>query len=72
MEESGSKQNVTQLLTLVNGGDSRSAEELLPLVYNELRRLARSRMANEAPARPSNPPHSSTKPASASSSAATT
>jgi RNA polymerase sigma factor (TIGR02999 family) len=30
-------------------GDTRTAEELLPLVYNELRRLAAVKMANELP-----------------------
>ncbi|HZW07578.1 MAG TPA: ECF-type sigma factor, partial [Phycisphaerales bacterium] len=40
---------VTQLLNAASGGDSRAAEELLPLVYQELRKLARARMANEAP-----------------------
>lgn len=39
---------VTQLLQMAKGGDSRAAEELLPLVYEELRRLARGRMAHEA------------------------
>jgi RNA polymerase sigma factor (TIGR02999 family) len=38
---------VTQLLQLARGGDSRAAEELLPLVYEELRRLAHGRMARE-------------------------
>lgn len=40
--------DVTLLLAKVSEGDSRAAAELLPLVYDELRRLARSRMANEA------------------------
>src|SRR3974377_450752 len=31
------------------GADSKSAAELLPLVYEELRRLAAHKMANEAP-----------------------
>lgn len=39
---------VTQLINLASGGDSRAAEELLPLVYQELRRLARARMAAES------------------------
>ena len=30
-------------------GDSKAAEELLPLVYDELRKLAAHKMANEAP-----------------------
>jgi RNA polymerase sigma factor (TIGR02999 family) len=42
-----SPHEVTQLLHLAKGGDSRAAEELLPLVYDELRRLAHGRMARE-------------------------
>jgi RNA polymerase sigma factor (TIGR02999 family) len=38
---------VTQLLELAGNGDSHAAAELLPLVYEELRRLARSRMSQE-------------------------
>lgn len=38
---------VTQLLAAVNDGDSHAAAQLLPLVYDELRKLAKSRMANE-------------------------
>src|SRR3974377_428572 len=42
---------VTQLLEAAGAGDARAAEELLPLVYEELRRLAASKMANEPPGR---------------------
>jgi RNA polymerase sigma factor (TIGR02999 family) len=38
---------VTQLLEAINGGDAKAASDLLPMVYEELRRLARARMANE-------------------------
>jgi RNA polymerase sigma factor (TIGR02999 family) len=38
-----------RLLDSLAGGDPRAAGELLPLVYEELRRLARSRMAHETP-----------------------
>lgn len=38
---------VTQLLVAAAGGDSHAARELLPLVYEELRRLAQVRMARE-------------------------
>jgi RNA polymerase sigma factor (TIGR02999 family) len=41
--------DVTQLLSAIDSGDPQAAEELLPLVYQELRRLAASRMANERP-----------------------
>jgi RNA polymerase sigma factor (TIGR02999 family) len=36
---------VTQLLNAIDAGDSRAAEELLPLVYAELRKLAAARMS---------------------------
>ncbi len=39
----------TQLLNAIENGDAKAADQLLPLVYNELRRLASSRMAHEAP-----------------------
>lgn len=42
-------QNVTQLLAAIEDGDRRAAEELLPLVYDELRRLAKQKLAREAP-----------------------
>ncbi|MCP5516638.1 MAG: sigma-70 family RNA polymerase sigma factor [Verrucomicrobiales bacterium] len=40
---------VTRLLDAVERGESQAAEELLPLVYGELRRLAAVRMAAEKP-----------------------
>jgi len=40
--------SVTLLLTRAQEGDSSAADELLPLVYDELRRLAAARMTNEA------------------------
>jgi len=40
---------ITAILDRVEQGDSNAAEELLPLVYEELRKLAAARMANEAP-----------------------
>ena len=39
--------DVTQLLDRVQRGDTKAADELLPLVYEELRKLAAIRMANE-------------------------
>ena len=39
--------DVTQILSQIESGDLSAAEELLPLVYDELRRLAKARMANE-------------------------
>ncbi len=40
--------DVTQLLAAIESGDPWAAEELLPLVYGELRRLAARKMAREA------------------------
>jgi RNA polymerase sigma factor (TIGR02999 family) len=40
---------VTELLDAVEAGDPLAAEQLLPLVYDELRRLAAARLAGEAP-----------------------
>jgi RNA polymerase sigma factor (TIGR02999 family) len=41
--------DVTQLLQAVAAGDRRAGAELLPLVYDELRKLAAARMAAERP-----------------------
>jgi len=41
--------HVTQVLEAMTRGEARAAEELLPLVYDELRRLAAAKMAQEAP-----------------------
>jgi RNA polymerase sigma factor (TIGR02999 family) len=41
--------DVTRLLDAVDRGEPQAAEELLPLVYEELRRLAHQKMANEKP-----------------------
>src|ERR1700756_3259472 len=40
---------VTRILSAIEQGDPRAAEQLLPLVYDELRRLAAARMAHEKP-----------------------
>ena len=40
---------VTRILSALEEGDQRAAEQLLPLVYDELRKLAAQRMAQEAP-----------------------
>jgi RNA polymerase sigma factor (TIGR02999 family) len=40
---------VTQILSAIERGDPRAAEQLLPLVYDELRRLAARRLASEGP-----------------------
>jgi RNA polymerase sigma factor (TIGR02999 family) len=41
--------DVTSILTAVAGGDPSAADQLLPLVYAELRKLAAQRMAAEVP-----------------------
>lgn len=41
--------DVTQLLSRIESGDPTAADQLLPLVYEELRRLARARLAREKP-----------------------
>jgi RNA polymerase sigma factor (TIGR02999 family) len=40
---------VTRILHSIESGDAQAAEDLLPLVYEDLRKLAAHRMANEAP-----------------------
>jgi RNA polymerase sigma factor (TIGR02999 family) len=42
-----SAEQVTQILAAAGAGDERAAERLLPLVYEELRRLASVRMAHQ-------------------------
>ena len=41
--------DVTQILSQIEQGDNSTAEELLPLVYDELRKLAAAKLANEKP-----------------------
>jgi RNA polymerase sigma factor (TIGR02999 family) len=41
--------DVTQILSAIEQGDPRAAEQLLPLVYDELRRLAARQLARERP-----------------------
>ena len=41
--------DVTQILDAMDHGDAQAADQLLPLVYGELRRLAASKMASENP-----------------------
>jgi RNA polymerase sigma factor (TIGR02999 family) len=40
---------VTRILSAIDQGDPQAAEQLLPLVYDELRKLAAERMAQEMP-----------------------
>jgi RNA polymerase sigma factor (TIGR02999 family) len=41
--------DVTHILTAIEQGDAKATDELLPLVYQELRRLAAHKMAGERP-----------------------
>ncbi|APW64288.1 ECF-type sigma factor [Paludisphaera borealis] len=41
--------DVTRILSAIEQGDSEAAERLLPLVYDELRKLAAQRLAHEKP-----------------------
>ena len=41
--------DVTRILSAIEEGDPQAAEQLLPLVYDELRKLAAQKMAQEAP-----------------------
>jgi len=41
--------DVTRILCAIEQGDPNAAEQLLPLIYNELRRLAAAKMVQEAP-----------------------
>src|SRR5213082_1653707 len=41
--------NVTHILSAIEQGDPQAAEQLLPLVYDELRKLAARKLAHEAP-----------------------
>jgi RNA polymerase sigma factor (TIGR02999 family) len=41
--------DVTRILSAIEQGDAHAAEQLLPLVYDELRKLAAHKMAQEAP-----------------------
>ena len=41
--------DVTRILSAIGQGDAQATEQLLPLVYQELRRLAAQKLADEAP-----------------------
>ena len=41
--------DVTRILSQIESGDSQAAEQLLPLVYDELRKLAAAKLAQEKP-----------------------
>jgi RNA polymerase sigma factor (TIGR02999 family) len=48
-ESSAAVREVTRILTAIDQGEAQAGEELLPLVYNELRRVAAQQLAREAP-----------------------
>ena len=41
--------DITRILSAIEDGDPKAAERLMPLVYDELRRLAAGRLAREVP-----------------------
>jgi DNA-binding GntR family transcriptional regulator len=41
--------DVTRILSRIEQGDGQAAEQLLPLVYEELRKLAAAKVAQEKP-----------------------
>src|SRR5580700_5004930 len=41
--------DVTQILSAIEQGDTRAADQLFPLVYDALRKLAAAKLAQEAP-----------------------
>jgi RNA polymerase sigma factor (TIGR02999 family) len=41
--------DVTQILNAIDAGDPKAADQLLPLVYDELRKLAAAKLAQEKP-----------------------
>jgi hypothetical protein len=45
----GPMSEVTRILSAIEQGDPQAAEELLPLVYDELRKLAAQKLAREKP-----------------------
>jgi hypothetical protein len=48
-DHNGCMSDVTRLLSQIDSGDSGAAEQLLPLLYDELRQLAAARLAQERP-----------------------
>ena len=43
--------DVTQILNAIEAGDLSAIEQLFPLVYDELRKLAAQKLPNESPGR---------------------
>ena len=59
--------DVTRILSAIEQGDPQASEQLLPLVYEELRRMAAEKMSQENPGQTLQATRSSTRPISASS-----
>ncbi len=49
MEADQPTHEVTRILNAIQGGGLKATDELLPIVYNELRRLARQKLSQEKP-----------------------
>ena len=56
--------DVTHILSQIDQGDAQAAKKLLPLVYEELRKLAAGASPTKTPAKRSKPRLLSTKPTS--------
>ncbi len=54
--------SVTEILSAIEQGDTRAADQLFPLVYEALRELAAAKLAQERPGRPCKLPLWSMKP----------
>src|SRR4029453_3735109 len=48
-QHNGAMSDVTSIQSQIDAGDPRAAEQLLPLVYSELRKLAAAKLAHEKP-----------------------
>jgi RNA polymerase sigma factor (TIGR02999 family) len=48
-QHNGAMSDVTRILSQIESGDPSAAEQLLPLVYDELRKLAAAKLAHEKP-----------------------
>jgi RNA polymerase sigma factor (TIGR02999 family) len=48
-QHNGAMSEVTRILSQIESGDPQAAEKLLPLVYDELRKLAAAKLAQEKP-----------------------
>ena len=49
LKYAGPMSDVTQILSQIENGDPSATDQLLPLVYDELRKLAAARLGNEKP-----------------------